>query len=232
MSWWNLETPNGEKLRIIPGRIMANNVRYSWNEAVKQILETGDEWVLSSHNDVVLHPKTLTRLMSWDLPIVSALVFMRQSPVVPHIWQAYNGTGQMANRIQDTRDWLYQNPARVTFGPYVEEPRPSDALAPVDFTSTSCVLIHRKVFEDMREAVQDKWFEWDDDYKGGGEDRKFFTAAKQAGHQAFVDRSCMIGHIVGEVPTSAADFIAWDSVSEFNGTGEPPDPMKIRDLDK
>lgn len=106
-------------------------------------------------------------------------------------------------------------------GAFVIDPRPRDALTPIDFTSTSCTLIHRSVLEAMRPKVNDVWFQCDDDFAGGGEDRRFFQYALEAGFPAFVDRSCVVGHLARTVPTSVMDFIAWDSASTFEGTGEP-----------
>ena len=124
-------------------------------------------------------------------------------------------------RINDTRAWFYAHPEYIRFGAFVMEPRPDDALAPIDFTSTSCTLIHRSVLETMRPIVNDVWFQWDDEWNGGGEDRRFFQYAKQAGFDAWVDRSCVAGHITGDMPTSSMDFIAWDSATIYKDTGEP-----------
>jgi GT2 family glycosyltransferase len=182
---------------------------------------TDDEWMLSIHNDVVVAPETLLRLLSWDKPLVSALVFMRVGPALPHIWKSHEESrGRMVMRINDTREWFYKHKEYIRMGSFVMEPRPDDALAPIDFTSTSCTLIHRSVLETMRPLVNDQWFLWDDDYNGGGEDRRFFTEALRAGFPAFVDRSCVAGHLTGNVPVSSMDFIAWDSCSTFEGTGE------------
>lgn len=60
----------------------------------------------------------------------------------------------------------------------------------------------------------------DDEIAGGGEDRRFFEIAARAGYQAYVDRSCVVGHLMGDIPTSSADFIAWDNISVFHNTGE------------
>ena len=180
------------------------------------------------HNDVVVAPETLTRLLSWNKPLVSALVFMRTNPIVPHIWKTYanDTSGRMVMRINDTRDWFYNHKEYIRSGAFVMEPRPDDALAPIDFTSTSCTLIHRSVLEAMQKIIGDLWFVMDDDLAGGGEDRRFFTVAKEAGFDAFVDRSCVAGHLVGDIPTSSFDFIAWDSVSTFTDTGEP-EPQRL-----
>jgi GT2 family glycosyltransferase len=219
-SCWNLETPDNIKLRL--KRTGPNNVRYSWNMAVAEFLNSGDDWLLSWHSDVVGVPQTLMRLLSWEKPLVSALIFMRSGPIMPHVWQKYPGKEIYSPRIVDTRKWFYAHKEYIkSFGPFVMDPRPDDALASVIFTSTSCMLIHRTVLEAMRKKVKGVWFKWDDDYTGGGEDRNFCEHAKKAGFETFVDRSCVVGHLVGDIPTSAADFFAWDYVSTVLHTGEP-----------
>ena len=171
---------------------------------------------------MVVAPETLLRLLSWKKPLVSALIFMRVGPVIPHIWKKYdeNTDGRMVMRINDTREWFYKHQNYIQYGPFVMKPRPKDALAPIDFTSTSCTLIHRSVLEAMQPIVKDIWFEWDDVRKGGGEDRKFFQNAAAAGFPAYVDRSCVVGHVAGDYMTSSMDFIAWDAIAEYRDTGE------------
>lgn len=219
-SWWNLETPDNIKLRLV--RSGANNVRYSWNKVITDFLDkTQDDWLLSWHSDVVGVPQTLMRLLSWNRPLVSALVFMRTSPVMPHMW-GEDEDKIYRPRIQNVRQWFLEHQEYMgRFQPFVMEPRPADALTPVVFTSTSCMLIHRAVFEDMRDEVQDIWFRWDDNYKGGGEDRNFCEHAALQGYETFVDRSCVVGHLADGIPTSTADFFAWDYVSEILGTDQP-----------
>lgn len=217
-SWWNLKTPEDTRLRLY--RSGPNNARYSWNEAVMKFLASGDEWMLSVHNDVVVDPDTLLRLLSWEKPLVSALIFMRVGHILPHIWRHYDDNGRMAMRINDTRDWFYNHKEYIRHGAFTMQPRPDDALVPVDFTSTSCTLIHREVFDAMVPFVGNIWFKWDNDYTGGGEDRNFFENAAKAGYTGYVDRSAVVGHLTGDIPTSSYDFIAWDSVSVYMNTGE------------
>jgi len=200
---------------------MPGDIKHTWNNKIKEFLASGNDWLLSAHSDVVFAPESLLRLLSWDKPLISGLIFMRQSPPVPHIWNAYDGQEErMVQRINDTRDFFYARPEWIKFGPFVIDPRPDDALVEVDFTSTSFTLMHRDVLETMRPYVADLWFEMDDELKGGGEDRRFFQNAKMAGFPAYVDRSCVVGHLANNIPTSVADFIAWDSASVFNNTGE------------
>lgn len=226
MSWWNLETPNNEKLHLV--RSGANNICYSWNAVVKDFLASKDTWLLSWHSDVMGDPQTLTRLLSWNKPLVSALIFMRTYPVMPHIWKSYEShPDYYSQRVTDTRKFFLAYPEHMgKRDPFVIDPRPADALTPVDFTSTSCILIHRAVLEDMREEVKDIWFKWDDDYTGGGEDRNFCQHAKAAGYETFVDRSCVVGHLAGDIPTSTADFFTWDYVSYIQGVDEPHEVIR------
>ena len=218
-SWLGAQKIYGDRLKV--ERTGPGNVHVIWNQYIKDFLKTDSDYLLSCHHDVVFAPESIERLLSWDLPFVTALIFMRQSPPVPHIWNSYDGHEEvMVQRINDTREWFYNHSEWIKFGPFVMDPRPDDALVPVDFSSTSFSLIRRDVLEVMRPYVADMWFEMDDEIKGGGEDRRFFQNARMAGFQGYVDRSCVVGHLVGDIPTSAADFIAWDSASVFNNTGE------------
>jgi hypothetical protein len=221
LSWLNTNIPGGCGKSFV--RSGPNNVKYSWNRVVQDFLKSESDWLWSTHNDVMYDPGTLTRLLSWDKPLISALVFMRSSPVTPHIWNKYvRDDGDYVQRIDDTREWFYAHKEYIRFGPFVMEPCPSDALTEISFTSTSCTLIHRTVLEAMQKDPEcgENWFMMDDDYTGGGEDRRFFDLARRAGFPAYVDRSCGVGHLAGDIPISSAEFIAWDSVSTYNGTGE------------
>jgi hypothetical protein len=199
----------------------ANNPKYSWNKVVQDFLAVADnDWLFSCHNDICFHPDTLPRLLSWDKPLISALVFMRSGPAMPHIWKSYNDQKIYIMRINDTKTFFGKHPESHKWGPQVLEPRPDDALAEIDFTSTSCTLIHRSVLEAIQAKYGEEWFLMDNDYSGGGEDRRFFERAREVGFPAYVDRSCVAGHITGDVPVGVMDFLAWSSVSTFLGTGE------------
>jgi hypothetical protein len=207
-------------------------VRVVWNEVIREFLASKAEWLFSTHHDVAYVPETLTHLLSWDKPLVTALVFMRQNPVIPQIWKSHtDDPGQYALRVNDTRDWFYRHSEYIRFGPFVMDPKPDDALFPVGFTATACTLINRKVFEDIERMNKNQfWFVCDNEVSGGGEDRRFYEYARAAGYTGYVDRSCVAGHLAGDIPTSSADFIGWDSVSAFRDTGEPEPENKTRFL--
>jgi hypothetical protein len=201
-----IDWPEGDHSFIHTG---PNNIRYSWNQAVRDVLATGSDYLWSCHNDVTMQPGTLKRLLSWDKPLVGATLFMKQGPALPHIWDGYiDGQLDLRFRIKEMVDWYKAHKDAVVTGAHIIEPRPDDALyGPISFTSTSCLLIHRSVLE----AMQDPWFEWDDDYIGGGEDRRFFENARSAGFPGFVDRSCVVGH--GEANVGAQEFMIWAAVT-------------------
>jgi hypothetical protein len=219
-AWMKTKYPPGcehDFVRSKPG-----NIEAIWNEIIKDFLKSGSDYLFSTHEDVEYHPNVIPRLLSWDKPLISALVFMRHSPVVPHIWHKYeDGDGTYALRVMDTIEWFYKHNQYILPGAQVMEPCPEDALAEVTFTSTACTLIHRSVLEAMQEFVGDKWFVLDHEINGGGEDRRFHEYARMAGFPGYVDRSCVAGHMVGDVVTSAFDFVGWFNISDYYNTGEP-----------
>lgn len=216
-----------DDIRFMRGFTEGHQDLRPWNSAVEEFLKSDSDWLWSTHGDVVFHPGTLKRLLSWNKPLISALIFMRQSPVVPHIWKSYDDdpSGRMANRIQNTREWFFDHLDYVRFGSFLMEPKPEDALVEVSFTSTSCTLIHRSVLEKMKAP----WFTMDS-YGGGGEDRRFHEGAKAVGFPGYVDRSCVCGHLVGDVPTSSLDFMMWSQVSEFKNTGEQEEDAAAQNI--
>ena len=108
-SWLNAKIPPNSEMEIKhtgPG-----NVKYIWNEFIKDFLKSDSDWLISCHHDVVFAPDTITRLLSWDKPLISGLIFMKQSPPVPHVWNCYPGEEErMVQRINDTRDFFYSRP--------------------------------------------------------------------------------------------------------------------------
>lgn len=79
-----------------------------------------------------------------------------------------------------------------------------DAIVPVDWVGTGCMLIHRKVFDDIREKFGDSLKinvpDYEYDYfrpfdSAHGEDVSFCMRAKQAGHQPHVDLGLPVYHV-------------------------------------
>ncbi len=83
-----------------------------------------------------------------------------------------------------------------------------DLLA-TEWFATGCMMIHRSVFESMKQAfpklrVNHEDFEYDFFQKipGSGEDASFCRRAKQAGHQPYIDLSVRCAHV---------GYCAWSS---------------------
>jgi hypothetical protein len=127
--------------------------------------------LLMMDTDQVYHPKTLTRLLQHNLPVVGALVHRRYPPFDPLM---YRGKLNAYDTIYDYED-----------GELVE----------VDATGTGCLLINMDVFDNLPEP----WFKFVERPKeeGGliGEDIWFCNLLKGAGFKIYVDTSVPAGHL-------------------------------------
>jgi hypothetical protein len=238
LSWWNMKTPGNQHMRLICGYGRNQNIQNDWNFAVKTFMDTKpySDVLFCMHEDIIAHPNTLMRLLSWDKPLVTALTFMKQTPTIPHIWKSYdpiNQTGPYAIRVEDTYKWLMDHKENsIVSYPSVMEPCPDDALEEVSFTSMGCTIMRREMLEAMREPMKEKWFKWDEVGEGkdaGGEDRNFHEVARSLGMPGYVDRSCQVGHAIGEMAVHSLDFCMAMAVSTFLGTGEPEKEVKKGD---
>ncbi|HNS07905.1 MAG TPA: hypothetical protein PKK09_08105 [Anaerolineaceae bacterium] len=201
-------------------RSTPGNIGVIWNGVIKEFLDSDSTYLWSVHDDVVYAPETLVRLMSWNKPLISALVFHRQNPQLPHIWALNDDKTAYIQKIEETYQFYLRNYDQIKFGPFVMEKPPEDSLTEIGFTSTSCTLIHRSVLEALREPMEEKWFRLDDEVAGGGEDRNFFEHAREAGFPSYVDRSCVAGHLNGDLASGVPDFMVWHQSAIFRGTGE------------
>lgn len=180
------------------------------NRLCREFLGGEEEWLLMVDADAVLHPATLTRLLSWGKPLVGALAFSRYGPMFPTVYRNRPADVEKPGfviQLDDVREWLREHPTLITSEPQVLESRPDDALMPVDRTGCHCLLLHRSVLE----VIPRPWFQAREDYEhGAGEDFYFFERAQAAGIQAYVDGSCIAGHLYGDRCLAAQDWLVWD----------------------
>ena len=203
-----LHTPGGYRfIRKGPGPVDLTR-----NQLAEHFLHTDGTHLLMVDSDAVLHPLTLSRLLSWRVPVVAALAFMRKGPMLPTVYKGASPDDPEAfqTRIQEVQEYASQHPELVTSKPVVLEPRPDDALYEVDRTGCHCVLIARAVLE----TVKPPWFVADP-WRNHREDFYFYNQVKQAGFPVYVDFSCMASHLYGDRPLAFLDHTVWDRVSKY-----------------
>lgn len=168
--------------------------------------------LLLMDSDAMVHPQTLERLMSWEVPVVAALAFTRYGPLHPTVYrgQQPDVPGSFQVRLDEVHEWCNRHRELLVSRPVVIEPRPPDGLIEVDRTGCHCVLIRR----DVLQSVEPPWFvaEMPGNNK---EDFFFFGKVQAAGWRIYVDLSCMAAHLYGDRPLAALDHAIWDASSEY-----------------
>lgn len=184
------------------------------NELVATFLAAPETFthLLLVDSDAMLHPQTLERLLSWDVPIVGALAFTRYGPLYPTVYRTESEAqpGSFRVRMDEVKEFVDKHRELVSSRPVVLEPRPPDALYEVDRTGGHCLLIRR----DVLQAIEPPWFVAEV-MRRNREDFYFCERVQQAGFRVFVDFSCMAGHLYGERSLAALDFLVWDASSEY-----------------
>lgn len=207
-----LRMPPGERMRLV--RVGPKPVDVARNAIVRAFLATPDRWLLMVDQDAVLHPGTLLRLLSWDLPVVGALAFGRHQPFPPVVMRdrirLADGRVGLGVQLQEMRQWLAAHNELLGSGPHVLEPAPADALTAVTATGCHCLLVRRDVLERMPAP----WFECEPG-EAFGEDLFFCRQLEQMGVPVTVDRSCMAGHLAGDQSVAALDWLVWDRISDY-----------------
>jgi len=176
------------------------------NKIVKEFLsDKSMEWLLFVDSDAVLHPLTLNRLLSWKAQIVSALCFIRTTPIIPSIYGERIENGLVRTKIQETIEWMADHPELLTRGATILPEAPPDSLLESTFVGMHTTLIRREVLETMIEPyfVSDP-----ESKKGAGEDVFFCDKAAELGFTSYVDMSVISGHQALH-EFAGLDFQAW-----------------------
>lgn len=162
------------------------------NIIVKEFLSNSQlEWLLFVDSDAVLHPLTLMRLLSWNMPIVSALCLVRSTPAMPSVWGKELEPGKYQVAIQPVIEWLAKHPQLLTQGATILPRASKDALWYSPFVGMHTTLIRREVIE----AVGEPYFVVDPtSEKRSGEDVWFCQRALEKGYKSYVDFSVFAGH--------------------------------------
>ncbi|MFO7294000.1 MAG: glycosyltransferase [Acidimicrobiia bacterium] len=161
------------------------NLSASRNKVVRMFLNHTDaEWLWMLDSDMVFPPDTLARLLDVadpeESPIVGGLCF---------------GQRTTEGRVEYFTTMF----SRVDGDIYRLETWPEDTLLTVAATGTACLLVHRSVFEALKELYPEPlpWFAEEVNEQGGlhSEDVTFCFRAAKAGFPVKVHTGVKIGHV-------------------------------------
>lgn len=108
----------------------------SRNNIATRALELGAEWCFFYDSDLLIPPNTITRLASHNMPIVGGLYDRRHPEITPSVYRDI-GKGVLAPIPKKEID------AQIPFNTLIE----------VGAIGAGCLLIHRKVFEVLKDKV-------------------------------------------------------------------------------
>jgi len=178
-SFVEMERPNFTYIHADNGNIV--DLR---NNLIETALAQGCTHGIQLDVDQVYHPKTITQLLSHNLPIVGALVHRRYMPFDSLI--------------------LRKVPIDANTDGYesVDEWEP-DSLVECDATGGGCMMFNMDVFRKLPYP----WFQSIKQPSGQiiGEDIYFCQKAKAAGYKIFVDTSVPAGHLATLVVNTATN---------------------------
>ncbi len=165
------------------------NVSDGRNQLVHWFLtQTTADWLWMVDTDMVWRPDCLDRLLAAahpeTAPIVGALCFARE-PNTGQVWP----TLYELEPIPGADDWRF----------FRYHSWPQDTLMPVDGTGAAFLLVHRRVFEAVRDHGSSKAFPWFQETENSGgrvsEDLTFCLRARDRGFPIHVQTGVQVGHV-------------------------------------
>lgn len=162
-----------ERPQFIPLRAANGPIDALRNNLVVEAMQVGATHLMMMDCDMVYHPQTIPKLLSYKLPIVGAMAYRRYPPFDPLLLH-----GDPISGYESDTEWE------------------KDALIEVDATGTGCLMFNMQVFRDMPSP----WFhfrEHPNSTSGAiiGEDIGFCWDLKRAGYKIFVDTSIPSKHL-------------------------------------
>ena len=186
LSLMALVRPPGSKLNKV------NNlpIDIARNEMVDNLVR---DWLFMFDADETIPPEALMRLLSWDLPIVSGIVFLSsiEKPVPAIYGYEYRRYGRhyYTSKVHEVEEYLYRHKEAHDKPIATVLPATRDDLIECDGVGCGCLLIHRGVFE----AIKPPYFV-SNNKAYGGEDFYFCRKAKRAGFKIYADPGVLCGH--------------------------------------
>lgn len=185
---------SGVSGRFLPQRYLSGGgLPQSRNNVVAAFLDTDDDWLLWVDTDMGFLPETAVRLMEAadkeTRPIVGALCFS-------NVEVAQDGMGGYVTfPIPTVYRWCKQPDGSTGFVSWHDYPR--DQLVQCDSTGSACIIIHRSVFEAMRDKHGENWYtQVPNPATGGlfGEDMSFCIQAAEVGFPIHVHTGIKTSH--------------------------------------
>jgi GT2 family glycosyltransferase len=162
------------------------NVSRARNTVVTNFLEyhKGIDWLFMVDTDMVFHEDAILGLLSCNEPLVSALCLTGgEKPVASMYRQVKEGPDK--GMYLSISEW------------------PTDHVIDADVVGSACTLIHRSVFEDIREKLPNPAAQWYQELQKGdillGEDFTFCERATEVGYKVKVNTAVQVGHVKGSM---------------------------------
>lgn len=165
------------------------------NKVAAMFLDSGKEWLFWTDTDQGFKPDTLDRLHEsahrLDRPIVGALAFVNREVELDDMGGYRTVAGPAIYR------WAKRTDGKAGFTPFVDYPR--NTLVRVDGTGSACILIHRRVFEQIALKYGTNWYTRmvnpEADGQMLGEDLSFCARAAVCGFPIFVHTGIPTNHL-------------------------------------
>jgi hypothetical protein len=174
-------------------------IYHSRNKIAQKFLETDAKWLLMIDDDII----PCIGRPNWMKSTVPSTRNMNDAPLQRHALQRLIG----ANKTLIGGAYFgRQEGAPLMCSDRSLEPKArayQDEVAPVDWVATGCMLVHRKVFQDIEEKypelkspIPNGEFDYFHPINSAtGEDVSFCKRAKESGHQPYIDLGLPVFHV-------------------------------------
>lgn len=174
------------------------------NILTAKFMASGMDYLLMHDSDATWPPEAVQRLVDWDKPIVTAVIFKRGFPTYPTIGvrDRMGKESHVLYGFKACTQWVVDklNDYSVQFSPETRNelilPKEESDLHEIDACGMHFCLIRRDVIEKIYKSGK-PWFE-DFSRSGGGrnsgEDFDFCEKAQKAGFTLYADVGVYTGH--------------------------------------
>lgn len=168
----NLRLPPAHNITTLSGM----TYDHARNNAVQTMLQGGHKWLMFIDDDTCVPSDAFERLASHNLDIVSGLYYRRSQPIGHPVMLRETDKGPM----------------------WIDSFRPGEVVE-ADLVGAGCLLIHRRVLEQLAGPLENRWFRWMMESTQANErcseDFFFCRQARKAGFKIYVDTLVQCEHV-------------------------------------